>query len=246
MLVVVTTSNIYHLFLFAGEEATDFPFETQLPYIRNRVKLAAKKWSSVQRLLEEREHQLEMSMGSMVAFLEAVAELLTWTEEKLRLDALSATPPASLPALRGYVETLEVTGRVSYFKMTLEQRSMHTHTTHTYTHTHTHTHTYTHTHTHTCTWTHAPHTKLECNVKLNDLIDSAICHTHAHTHHHTCMHTHHRCTHTHHTHTHMHTHTHTHAHTHMHTHTAHTHTTVNTWRANRPAASLEERSGEDS
>ena len=131
MLVVVTSSNVYHLFLLAGEEATDFPFEIQLPYIRNRVKLAAKKWSSVQRLLEEREHQLEMSMGSMVAFLEAVAELLTWTEEKLRLDALSATPPASLPVLRGYVETLEVTGRVSFFEMTLEQRFIHTHCAHT-------------------------------------------------------------------------------------------------------------------
>lgn len=109
---------LYHLFLLEGEEATDFPFDTtQLPYIRNRVKVAAKKWSSVQRLLQEREHQLEMSMGSMVAFLEAVAELLNWIEEKLRLEALSAAPPASLPVLRGYMETVEVTGRGS---LTLE------------------------------------------------------------------------------------------------------------------------------
>ena len=94
--------------LLTGEEATDFPFDVQLPFIKNRMKMAEKKWSNVKQLLRERENQLELSLGTTVVFLQTVAELLTWLAEKLQLEAISATPPASVESLRGFVEIVEV------------------------------------------------------------------------------------------------------------------------------------------
>ena len=72
------------------------------------MKMAEKKWSNVKQLLRERENQLELSLGTTVVFLQTVAELLTWLEEKLQLEAISATPPASVELLRGFVEIVEV------------------------------------------------------------------------------------------------------------------------------------------
>ena len=94
--------------LLTGEEATDFPFDVQLPFIKNRMKMAEKKWSNVKQLLRERENQLELSLGTTVVFLQTVAEQLTWLAEKLQLEAISATPPASVESLRGFVEIVEV------------------------------------------------------------------------------------------------------------------------------------------
>ena len=94
--------------LLTGEEATDFPFDVQLPFIKNRMKMAEKKWSNVKQLLHERENQLELSLGTTVVFLQTVAELLTWSAEKLQLEAVSATPPASVESLRGFVKIVEV------------------------------------------------------------------------------------------------------------------------------------------
>ena len=94
--------------LLTGEEATDFPFDVQLPFIKNRMKMAEKKWSNVKQLLRERENQLELSLGTTVVFLQTVAELLAWLAEKLQLEAVSATPPANVESLRGFVEVVEV------------------------------------------------------------------------------------------------------------------------------------------
>ena len=79
-----------------------------LPYIRSRMKGADDKWTSVKQLLREREHQLEMCMGNMVVFLDNATELLDWLNERLQLEALSATPPANLEQLRGFLEKIEV------------------------------------------------------------------------------------------------------------------------------------------
>ena len=87
---------------------TDFPFDVQLPFIKNRMKMAEKKWSNVKQLLRERENQLELSLGTTVVFLQTVAELLAWLAEKLQLEAISATPPASVESLRRFVEIVEV------------------------------------------------------------------------------------------------------------------------------------------
>ena len=70
--------------------------------------MAEKKWSNVKQLLRERENQLELSLGTTVVFLQTVAELLAWLEEKLQLEAISATPLASVESLRGFVEIVEV------------------------------------------------------------------------------------------------------------------------------------------
>ena len=72
------------------------------------MKMAEKKWSNVKQLLRERENQLELSLGTTVVFLQTVAELLAWLKEKLQLEAISATPPANVESLRGFVEIVEV------------------------------------------------------------------------------------------------------------------------------------------
>ena len=79
-----------------------------LPYVRSRMKGMDDKWSSVKQLLRERESQLEMCMGNMVVFLDNATELLNWLNERLQLEALSATPPADLEQLRGFLEKIEV------------------------------------------------------------------------------------------------------------------------------------------
>lgn len=76
------------------------------------MKIAEKKWSNVKQLLRERENQLELSLGTTVVFLQTVAELLAWLEEKSQLEAISATPPASVESLKGFVEIVEVMCRL--------------------------------------------------------------------------------------------------------------------------------------
>lgn len=76
------------------------------------MKMAEKKWSNVKQLLRERENQLELSLGTTVVFLQTVAELLAWLEEKSQLEAISATPPANVESLKGFVEIVEVMCRL--------------------------------------------------------------------------------------------------------------------------------------
>ena len=83
----------------------DFPFEehlAQLPYFRNKMNAMTTKWGGVQRLLRDRENQLEMCLGNMVVFLEGVEEFLTWIRNQGGLKCLSSAPPADLSKLQAY------------------------------------------------------------------------------------------------------------------------------------------------
>lgn len=87
------------------EEEADFPFEEhlgQLPYFSNRLRTVATKWGDVQRLLRERENQLELCLGNMVVFMKGVEEFLTWVRNQGALKCLSMDPPADLPELQSY------------------------------------------------------------------------------------------------------------------------------------------------
>ena len=88
-----------------GSDETDFPFEehlAQLPYFRNKIRAIATKWADVQRLLRDRENQLEMSLGNMVVFLEGVDGFLDWVREQGALECLCSGPPADLSELQTY------------------------------------------------------------------------------------------------------------------------------------------------
>ena len=86
-------------------EETDFPFEEhlqQLPYFRTKMRVMSVKWGEVQRLLRDRENQLELSLGNMVVFLEGVEQLLTWIRDQTGLACLSSIPPANLAGLNSF------------------------------------------------------------------------------------------------------------------------------------------------
>ena len=87
------------------EDEADFPFEEhlqQLPYFRNKLRTMTTKWGGVQRLLRDRENQLEMCLGNMVVFLEGVDEFLTWVRNQGALDCLSRGIPADVSDLQAY------------------------------------------------------------------------------------------------------------------------------------------------
>jgi hypothetical protein len=66
------------------------------------------RWDKLQRLLKEREQQLEMSSGSMQDYLENLQNLLNWMDGELQRESLTAVPPAHAPWLKGYLEQLQV------------------------------------------------------------------------------------------------------------------------------------------
>ena len=87
------------------EEDVDFPFGEhleQLPYFRNKMHAVTANWGGVQRLLRDRENQLEMSLGNMVVFLEGVEEVLTWIQNQTVLECLCSIPPADLTLLKHF------------------------------------------------------------------------------------------------------------------------------------------------
>ncbi len=81
-----------------------------LPYVRKQTHALKEKWASVQRLLQEREQQLETSTGSYQAFTEHAHSLLSWLRGKLEMGSLFGTPPADLEVVEGYQEEVEVRG----------------------------------------------------------------------------------------------------------------------------------------
>ena len=91
---------------FAAED--DFSSQVPLPYVKKRVNSASKKWTKVQELIVEREHQLEISGGSVQVFLESLQHLTGWIEGKLKMALIVASPPASLNTLKEHVELLKV------------------------------------------------------------------------------------------------------------------------------------------
>lgn len=83
----------------------DFPFEEhleQLPYFRTKIHAMTTKWGGVQRLLRDRENQLEMCLDNMVVFLEGVNSFLEWIRDQHTLSCLSSIPPADLTQLKIY------------------------------------------------------------------------------------------------------------------------------------------------
>ena len=87
---------------------SEFPPPSQVHYVKRRTASTSTQWGKLQRLLKEREQQLEMSSGSMQEYLEGLQNLLDWSEEQLALDSLIATPPAHAQQLKGYLEQLQV------------------------------------------------------------------------------------------------------------------------------------------
>ena len=93
----VATTTSFH------EEQSDFPFEEhlqQLPYFRNKMVAVSTKWGGVQRLLRDRENQLEMSLGNMVLFLEGAEQLVEWVGQWAGPDVTSDSPVVSPPPAR--------------------------------------------------------------------------------------------------------------------------------------------------
>ena len=65
------------------------------------------KWNTLVSRLKVQLDKLEIEAEKTI-FLETAAKLLAWLAEKMQLEAICATPPANLDALRGFVEMLEV------------------------------------------------------------------------------------------------------------------------------------------
>ena len=86
----------------------EFPPSSLLPYVKRRTTSILDKWSKLQRLLKEREQQLEMSSGSMQDYLENLQNLINWMDGELQRESLAATPSAHAPQLKGYLEQLQV------------------------------------------------------------------------------------------------------------------------------------------
>lgn len=106
----VNVMLVYPIHTATTDEA-DSPFEehfAQLPYFRNRLRTVATKWGDVQRLLRERENQLELCLGNMVVFMKGVEEFLTWVWNQGTLKCLSLDPPADLPELQSYQSGIHV------------------------------------------------------------------------------------------------------------------------------------------
>ena len=88
------------------EEGNDFPFEEhlqQLPYFRTKMVAVTTKWGGVQRLLRDRESQLEMSLGNMVVFLEGAGQLVSWVRGRRERECVCGLPPANLTLLQTYL-----------------------------------------------------------------------------------------------------------------------------------------------
>ena len=85
-----------------------------LPYVRKQIQSLHAKWASVQRLLENREQQLETSMGSYQAFTEHAQSLMAWLHGKLDMRSLFGAPPAGLAVVEGYQQEVEVRGVASW------------------------------------------------------------------------------------------------------------------------------------
>ena len=101
-------------------EENDFPFEEhlqQLPYFRNKMVAMTTKWGGVQRLLRDRESQLELSLGNMVLFLEGAEQQVEWVGQRAGLECVGGGIPASLPQLQALL-----TGKtlLSFFYQYLE------------------------------------------------------------------------------------------------------------------------------
>ena len=61
-------------------------------------------------MLQEREQQLEISMGSYQSFMEHAQDLLSWLQGKLDMGALFGLPPADLDVVEGFQRDVEVRG----------------------------------------------------------------------------------------------------------------------------------------
>jgi hypothetical protein len=79
-----------------------------LPYVRKQTDSMNRKWNNIQRLLLDREQQLELSSGSYRTFIEHAQDLLAWLDGKLGMGALSGAPPADLDVVEGYQRDVEV------------------------------------------------------------------------------------------------------------------------------------------
>ena len=101
----------YPVILIHIEEESEFPPSSMLPYVKRRLQSVLDKWSSVDRLLIEREQKLEMSTGSFQAFYTHAEGLLNWLRRKLEMGALSGHPPADLEIVEGYQKEIKVRER---------------------------------------------------------------------------------------------------------------------------------------
>ena len=86
----------------------EFSSQVPLPYVKKRVNSASKKWTKVQDLILDREHQLEISGGSVQVFLESLQHLTDWIKGKLKLALIVAPPPANVNTLKEHIELLKV------------------------------------------------------------------------------------------------------------------------------------------
>ena len=100
---------VTHCFLPSTDDS-EFPPPAQLPYIKRRTSPIFAKWAKLQKLLKEREQQLEMSSGSMQDYLERFQNLLDWIDQELQQDALVVVPPAHAQLIKGYLGQIQVKG----------------------------------------------------------------------------------------------------------------------------------------
>lgn len=86
----------------------DFAAQVPLPYVRKRVGSVTKKWSKMQGLIAERDHQLEISGGTIQTFFESLQTLTDWIDSKRKLDLLASLPSADTTALKEQLHLLKV------------------------------------------------------------------------------------------------------------------------------------------
>ncbi len=102
----------------------DFASQVPLPYVKKRLGSISKKWSKIQELIVEREHQLEFSGGSIQTFFESLQTMTDWIEGKLKLEILASPPPSNLTALKEHLQLLKVGGADFHFETILVQCSL--------------------------------------------------------------------------------------------------------------------------
>lgn len=93
------------------DEDTDEGSESStssLPFMKTCVNVAMEKWAVIQRLLEARETDLEMSSNSYQLFSRKAEKLFKWLSGKLEMSALADPPPADLGVVEGYHRDVQV------------------------------------------------------------------------------------------------------------------------------------------
>ncbi len=105
---MVLIFQFFYMQCFAVDD--DFASQVPLPYVKKRLGSISKKWSKIQELIVEREHQLEINGGSIQTFFESLQAMTDWIEGKLKLEILASPPPANLTALKEHLQLLKVSG----------------------------------------------------------------------------------------------------------------------------------------